>query len=270
MPLGCLISQGRLLAVESDDTELAFEFATTNLEKNLKNLSVAKSAGWKKLPNQSAFKTALIDGLMHISRSHKGLSRYRHRSPSLTAYHFSNSGTDPKIDIYALPSSVISFVITASEGQYQAAWGQIVAAAWQEEKPEAQEKEDTEPKLTRRNHFYEDIFGLPDTARRFIRTYFLRQPLGRIKKDIRSTYSLQRDADLISWYLTDLFLKRMMIVDKSRVDNIRALGDRLAAHIRSRDNKFLNELYNARDYRSFRLALLRAIRTYTGIRYLLN
>ncbi|MEP7287807.1 MAG: hypothetical protein ABI947_18790 [Chloroflexota bacterium] len=207
----------------------------------------------------------MITGLIEISRSHRGLARFIHRLPSLTAYHFSNSGTDPKIDIYPLPSSVVSFVATASEGQYQEAWRQIVKAAWQEDKPEAQEREDPEPKFTQRNYFYEDLFGLPDNACRFIRTYFLRQPLGRIKKDIRSTYSLQRDADMISWELTDLFLKRMMNVDKSRVDNIRKLGDKLAEHITARgDKRLLSGLYSARDYRAFRLTLLRTIRSYVG------
>ncbi len=265
MPLGCVISQGRLLAVESDDPELAFDFVRINLGNNRRNLEVAKSAGWKKLPNQTAFKTTLIDGLMRIRNLPKGHARFRRRLPSLTAYHFSNSGTDPKIDIYALPSSVVDFVMTASQGQYQEAWRQIVASAWQEDKPEAKEKEESEPKLTRRNYLYEDIFGLPDNARRFIRTYFLRQPMGRIKKDIRSTYSWQRESGLISWELTDLFLRRMMNVEKSRIDNIRALGDRLAEHIAARnDRRLLRELYSARDYRAFRLALLRAIRGYVG------
>src|SRR5581483_8306867 len=265
MPLGCVSSQGRLLAIESDDPELAFDFVRFNLENNRRNIAAAKSAGWKKLPNQTAFKTTLIDGLMRIRNLPKGHARFKRRLPSLTAYHFSNSGTDPKIDIYSLPSSVVDFVITASQGQYQAAWGQIVASAWQEDKSEAQEKEDAEPKLTRRNYLYEDIFGLPDNARHFIRTYFLRQPMGKIKKDVRSTYSLRREANLISWELTDLFLKRMMNVEKARIDNIRTLGDRLAEHIAARnDTRLLRELYGARDYRAFRLALLRAIRGYVG------
>ncbi len=265
MPLGCVISQGRLLAVESSDPELAFQFAKDNLEKNLRNISMAQSAGWKKLPNQTAFKTSLIDGLMRIRNLPKGIARFRRHPPSLTAYHFSNSGTDPKADIYTLPSSVVDFVITASVGKYQDAWSGIVGSAWQEDKPIEKEREDSEPKFTQRNHFYEDLFGLPDNARQFIRTYFLRQPMSRIKKDVRSNYSLRTQADLISWELTDLFLTRMMNVEKSRIDHIRALGDRLAAHIESSgDKRLLNELYNARDYRAFRLALLRAVRNYKG------
>ncbi len=265
MPLGCVISQGRLLAVESDDPDLVFAFVRNNLDNNRRNIAAAQSAGWKKLPNQSYFKTTLIKELIEVASLPRGLERYQRRSPSLTAYHFSNSGTDPKIDIYALPSAVVDFVITASRGMYQDAWLKITARAQQEDKPESEERKDSEPKFTQRNYVYEDLFGLPDNARSFIRTYFMRQPMSRIKKDVRSGYNLQRDADLISWELTDLFLKRMMNVEKSRVDHIRTLGDRLARHISERsDKRLLNELYNARDYRAFRLALLRAIKSYSG------
>lgn len=265
MPLGCVISQGRLLAVESDDPDLVFQFVRKNLDNNRRNIAAAQSAGWKKLPNQSYFKTTLIKELIEVASLPRGLERYQRRSPSLTAYHFSNSGTDPKIDIYALPSAVVDFVITASRGIYQDAWLKITARAQQEDKPESEERKDSEPKFTQRNYVYEDLFGLPDNARSFIRTYFMRQPMSRIKKDVRSGYNLQRDADLISWELTDLFLKRMMNVEKSRVDHIRTLGDRLARHISERsDKRLLNELYNARDYRAFRLALLRAIKSYSG------
>ncbi len=267
MPLGCLISQGRLLAVESDDPELAFAFAKENLESNRRNAAAARSAGWKKLPNQSYFRTALMNGLMDIWQFRRGIPRYAKRHPSLTAYHFSNSGTDPKIDIYALPSAVVDFVITASEGDYRDAWLKILARARQEDKSEAKEREDSEPKFTQRNYVYEDLFRLPDpdNARQFIRTYFLRVPLSRVKKDVRGTYSWKTDAALISWELTDLFLKRMMNVEKSRVDSIRALGDRLAAHISARgDKRLLGNLYNARDYRTLRLALVAAAKNYSG------
>ncbi len=266
MPLGCLISQGRLLAVDSDDADLVFEFVKRNYEHNRLNLSAAASAGWRKLPNQSSFKTALINQLVDISHLPNGQERFERRPPSLTAYHFSNSGTDPKIDIYALPSPAVSFVATASSGKYQQSWGQIVFLAWQGDPTDDQKQlEDPEPKLTRRNFLYEDLFDLPDEARRFLRTYFLRQPMKWLKKDVRAAYSLRDEADLLSWDLTDLFLKRMMNVEKSRIDQIRKLGDRLAEYISTRgDKRLLNDLYNVRDYRSFRLILLRAVKNYSG------
>ena len=264
MPLGCLISQGRLLAVESSDRELAFDFARDNLRNNRQYIATAQSAGWKKLPNQSYFRSALIKGLVQIWNSRRGRAEIT-TIPSLTAYHFSNSGTDPKIDIYPLPSAVVDFVVTASLGKFQAAWMRIVRSADQEDKPEAAERADSEPKFTQRNYVYEDLFGLPDNARQFIRTYLLRIPMSRVKKDVRGKYSWKTEADLISWDLTDLFLKRMMNVDKTRVDNIRTLGDKLAEHITARgDKRLLNNLYHARDYRTFRMELVRAVKDNTG------
>jgi len=265
MPLGCLISQGRLLAADSDDPELVFALVKRNLDNNRRYIAIAQQQGWKKLPNQSYFKTALIEGLLEVRNSLSGLDAVTPHIPSLTAFHFSNSGTDPKIDIYTLPSSAVEFVVIASRGAYQEAWNRIIAAAFQQDKSPQEERKTDEPKFSQRNYLYEDLFGLPDNARRFIRTYFLRQPLGQIKKDVRAGYSLQTQADMLSWELTALFLKRMMNVDKSRIEQIKSLGDRLASHIEAHDDRrLLSDLYHARDYRTFRLALLRAIKGYTG------
>jgi CRISPR-associated protein Cst1 len=256
MPLGCLISQGRLLAVESDDPELAFEFAQESFRTNLRHLTTAQQVGWKKLPNQSYFRSSLISRLVEI----KGRASGRDRAPSLTAYHFTNSGTEPKIDVYPLPSHVVDFVWQAGNGATAAAWDQMVARAWQSDKDEARELADEEPKLTRRNTLYEDLFRLPDDAERFLRVYFLRQPIKYIKNDVRGTYDLRREADLLSWPLTELFLRRMMNVEKERIANIRTMGDKLAEHIGSRnDRRLLRDLYAARDYRTLRLALVRAM-----------
>lgn len=256
MPLGCLISQGRLLAVESDTPELAFQFAHESLQSNLRHLTTAQQAGWEKLPNQSYFRSSLISRLVDI----KKLASGQDRAPSLTAYHLSNSGTDPKIDIYPLPSYVVDFVWRAGNGETAAAWNQIVARAWQSDKDEAQELADATPKLTRRNALYEDLFRLPDDAVHFLRAYFLREPIKYIKNDIRGTYNRHSEAELISWPLTDLFLRRMMNVEKERIENIRVMGDKLAEHIGSRnDRRLLRDLYAARDYRTLRLALVRAM-----------
>jgi len=258
MPLGCIISEGRLLAVSSDDHDLEFQFVSRHLAENLKNINKARQMEWKKLPNQKFFKTHLIEGLVEISVLPSANSKYQNRAASLTAYHFSNSGTDPKIDIYTLPSSMVDFVRIASKGKYQEAWQRIVRQAYQES------GSDEETKFIQRNHFYEDIFSLPDNARDFIRTYFLRQPLNKIKNDVRSTYSWQHETDLISWDLTDLFLRRVMNMEQSRIDNIRALGDRLADHIGIHGkNRLLENLYNARTYAQFRSWLVWAIHDYS-------
>ena len=264
MPLGCVISQGRLLAVESDDPKLAFGIARRNYEKNSAFLNLAAQGNMTGFPNISSFKTRLIDLLVGVLGELSG-GDYVYRIPSLTAYHFSNSGQDAKMDIYSLPSPVVAFVREADKGSRRAAWQAIVSRAWHEEKEEQEELQEERPKLTRRNFLYEDLFSLPQNGRAFLRTYILRQPLKALKNDVRGTYDLRRESDLVSWELTDLFLRRMMNMEKARVEKIRELGDSLAEYIRQHnDRRLLRALYNATRYQAFRLALLRTIAQQRG------
>ena len=156
------------------------------------------------------------------------------------------------------------FVRTASQ-EYAAAWREIIQRGRTEEKPEAEELAQKAPKLTQRNLVYEDIFDLPENARSFLRTYFLRVPLRRFKRDPRGDYSPFNDSDLISWNLTALFLKRIMNMQQHRIDQIRSLGDRLASYIQQQDDRrLLKALYLERQYWRFRAALLRAMYGYNG------
>lgn len=265
MPLGCIITQGALLAVESEDPALMFAFARANLENNRRLIHLANERAYEGFPNLSSYKTRLIDVLVQVQPSRQLTDDDRTISPSVTAYHFSNYGSNARIMLYTLPSPVVQFVRDASKGERGEAWRQIVSRAWHQDKSESEELEQKKPKLTRRNLLYEDLFSLPEDAQRFLRTYFLRQPLRAFKGDPRDGYEPFRESDLISWNLTALFLKGIMNMQKSRVDQIRNLGDRLADHIQdSGDRKLLRELYYTRAYWQFRAALLRAIRDYRG------
>jgi CRISPR-associated protein Cst1 len=262
LPLGCIITQGALLAIESESPALMFAFVRENLGKNQQLIHLASQNSYEKFPNLSAYKTRLIDVLVSAQKS-AALEAVDFRAPSLTAYHFSNNGTSARVTIYPLPASTLSFVWTASS-RYAPAWNQIVARAWAEEKPESEELQNATPKITRRNLIYEDLFDLPGNARTFLRTYFLRHPLKVFKRDPRAEYNPFNEADLISWDLTALFLKGMLNMDKRRIDNIRNLGDRLAEHIQTHnDRKLLRALYAERKYERFRMALLRAIKDNT-------
>ncbi|MBE2183850.1 MAG: type I-B CRISPR-associated protein Cas8b1/Cst1 [Anaerolineae bacterium] len=265
LPLGCVITQGALLAVESDDLALMFDFVKVNLETNRRFIHLANQNDYEKFPNLSSYKTRLMDVL--VSSFLQGESKQEtYRAPSLNAYHFSNNGTSARIAIYALPSSTLQFVRTASQGEYASAWRQIIQRGWIEEKPEAVELEEKAPKLTRRNFIYEDLFDLPEDARRFLRTYFLRHPLQKFKRgDPRNDYSPFTETDLISWNLTALFLKRILNMQENRINQIRNLGDRLAQYIQERDDRrLLKDIYFERQYWRFRAVLLRAMYGYTG------
>jgi CRISPR-associated protein Cst1 len=263
LPLGCIITQGALLAIDSESSALMFAFVRENLHKNHQFIHLASQNGYEKFPNLSSYKTRLIDVLVSAYQD-AVLEGDEFRSPSLTAYHFSNNGTSARVTIYPLPSSTVSFVWTASS-RYASAWNQIIARAWTQDKPESEELQNPTPKITRRNLIYEDLFDLPEDARTFLRTYFLRHPLKAFKRDPRAEYNVISEADLISWDLTALFLKGMLNMEKRRIDHIRDLGDRLAQHIQEEnDRKLLRTIYAESKYFKFRLALLRAMFNYKG------
>jgi CRISPR-associated protein Cst1 len=265
LPLGCIVTQGALLAVESDDIDLMFAFVKTNLAENLRYISLAKQNEYDKYPNLSAYKSRLITVLVDAMGAQQIKWNQQYRMPSLTAYHFSNNGTSARVNLYPLPSSTVQFMWEANKDQHKAVWQRIVALGWTQDKTESEELKSKTPKLTRRNFIYEDLFDLPENARSFLRTYFLRHPLQKFKRDPRAEYNLFSDADLISWDLTALFLRSMMNMEPNRVNQIRVLGDRLAAHIQDRDDRrLLKALYFERQYWRFRAALLRAMYGYTG------
>jgi len=134
-----------------------------------------------------------------------------------------------------------------------------VGQAW--EQPKLKKGEDEES-VQRRNFLYEDLFSLPQGARRFLRTYLLRRPLRSISgraggTDPRGNYNLGRDAELVSWDLTVLFLSEVMNMEKERIEAIRELGDRLADYT-ARDQRILGRIHSARKYGVLRELLLRA------------
>lgn len=264
LPLGCVITQGALLAVESDDRDLMFDFVKTNLAANRLFINLAHQNGYEKFPNMSSYKTRLIDVLVSSFRTSEGrLKDEDFRAPSLTAYHFSNNGTSARVTIYALPSSTVQFVWEASKDEHAAVWREIVRSGRTEDKPRDEELTQKAPKLTQRNLIYEDLFDLPENALAFLRTYFLRRPLRKFKRDPRGQYDTFAESNLLSWDLTALFLKRIMNMEKARIDQLRDLGDRLAAYIQQQDDrKLLRALYQERRYSVFRMALLRAINDY--------
>lgn len=267
LPLGCVITQGALLAVESDDRQLMFEFAKTNLETNRRFIHLANENGYEKFPNLSSYKTRLMDVLVKaLAASEARLDPDAYRAPSLNAYHFSNNGTSARVSIYALPSSTVQFVWDAGRGDHAVYWQRIVASGRTEQKSRDEELAQKSPKLTQRNLIYEDLFDLPENARDFLRTYFLRHALRKFKGDPRGEYNSFTEADLISWKLTALFLRRIMNMDIKRIDQLKFLGDQLAEYIVATDERrLLKALYNERRYSVFRLALLRAINKYALI-----
>ncbi|MBI2941463.1 MAG: type I-B CRISPR-associated protein Cas8b1/Cst1 [Chloroflexi bacterium] len=266
-PLGCAKCGGKLLAVHSDNSDLIYDFAREFLEENRRALSLAQQSGSNKMPEAKASaKTLLVETLLKVEQRRRDEAQDR-RPSSVTAYHLSNSGQsnpldarNPPLEIYHLPLELTDFLSQIVSPDYKAEWQKIEARAWQLPRPKKKAAdEQADDDRPRRNLLYEDLFRLPMNAPAFVRRYLLRIPVRtRFEDDPRRTYSLRGEANLVSWKLTELFMRKVMTMDKDRVQQIRDLGDRLANYVLQQDDKrffagFLDHRYN-----SFRTALLRA------------
>lgn len=261
-PMGCAKNAGRLLAVHSDNIEITLLFARKFLEQNRQAVQLAQQAGSSKLAEPHlALRTLIIDTL--LSAAQKQLDYRKDERPfSITAYHVSNSGQGPSLNIYHLPLQVISFLQVMMRAEYQSDWGKIVQRAWEIAPAKKSKKAEGMPFVPGKNYLYEDLFSLPDNARRFLRTYFLRLALKLAKVDPgdpRRDYSTKNEAEIVSWRITQEFLRRIMHMEQGRIEQIRQLGDQLAEYVSAQnDKRFFQEFFTQNRYEFFRSRLMKA------------
>lgn len=274
-PLGCAKVGGKLLAVHSTDAELMQDFASDFLDWNLRAISLAQRAGSTKMPEAgSSARTLLIKTLLRAEERRRAEAEDL-RPASVTAYHLTNSGqsdpldrNNPPLEIYHLPLQLTRFLATCQSPAYRNQWDSIANRAWwnpgrkksQRSKEQKAFGDKGEEDVRQRNALYEDLFRLPDNAGSFIRLYFLRIPIrsGRTD-DPRSGYSLRQESDLVSWKLTELFLREVVEMNKDRINAIRDLGERLASYVSSEnDKRFFGNFFAERNYEYFRNTLIKA------------
>jgi len=258
LPLGCAKVGGHLLAVHSNDPAILLHFAKAFLEANRKHLQTAEATGARKLPETGSHrpKTTLIRHLTDALRERQKAAEALGAPPTVTGYYFTNSGQGAELTIFPLPSEVSDFLQTALTPKYRDAWERLVSRAWQITK--ARRGKEAPP--PRYNRLYEDLFALPQDAPAFIRRYFLRRP-DRIwgKDDPARAYDTLQEAALVSWPLTQLFLRKVMLMDSERIQHIRTLGDALAEYIVAQnDRRFFRAFLTARRYDHLRMALIKA------------
>lgn len=262
LPLGCAKCSGKLLAVHSDNPDILLHFAERFLEENRVSIQLAQQAGSTKMPEtRYSHRTLLIDTLLKAEQMRRDMQQDE-QPFSITAYHLSNSGQGVGLDIYHLPLQVIGFLREMETAEYSREWHAIVSRAW-EVAPRKKGKPANDAGFElRRNWLYEDIFSLPGNARAFLRTYFLRQSLrfARAEQgDPRGTYTLQQETNLVSWKITEQFLRRILHMEKERIEQIRTMGDRLAGYVRSQnDRRFFRDFFTEQRYDYFRTALIKA------------
>ncbi len=258
LPLGALRCAGRALLVHADDPALTYYFARTHLERNRRLLHLQDLADDAKFPDAKQTKTRLVEELTswaaEESRQQSRAARGKRPPSSVSAYHLTNSGQGPDLDIYHLPAPLLGFLVDAEAEPYRAAWHRITGSAWR-----LNEKGDDT--ATYRNYLYEDLFALPQEWKRFVCTYFLRRAYRLAgKDDPRGGYDTKQELDLVNWPLTALFLEEIVGMEKQRVDAIRNFGDRLATYIAERNPGFWNDFNLAKSYRGLRARLIRANR----------
>lgn len=263
-PLGCAKCEGKLLAVHSDNPDLIVDFAREFLEYNRQAINLAQRSGSKKLVEAEATaKTLLIKTLLKLEHQRRDEAK-ENKPSSVTAFHLSNLGQSPYLEIYHLPLEITDFLSSVISAEYRSQWNAIVQRAWwlteskkTKKKQTFAEDERSEP---RRNVLFEDIFRLPETSHSFIRLYFLRLPdrYRSNKDDPRTTYSLKDDSQLVSWKITELFLRRVLNMDKEKIEKIKELGSRLALYVlEENDRQFFTSFFHHR-YDRFRSNLIKA------------
>lgn len=264
-PLGCTKCSGRVLLLHADDNSLTYEFATQSLQANQRYLDVAAKAD--KYTDSKHPQTQIITRLVNAEQERRDKERERRKRPcSVTAYHLTNYGTNADVTIYHLPLQITDFLAQATDAAYREAWNRLVRRGWEGDSSTVDAPERDElGQPARRNVLYEDLFALPQDARRFLRTYLLRMPdVQRTRKDDqRRTYVLAKELDLVSWPLTRLFLERIMNVDKERIDAIRTMADEIASYIHKENDQRLFRVFlwgknSMRDYHELRTRLINA------------
>lgn len=210
-PLGCAKCGIGLLAIHASDPALTFRIARRFWQQNQQAITQAQLAGETKLPvAPRSLKTLLIETLLDVQRE----AQAEEQPPSITAYNFTN-GQTAGCDVYYLPLEIMGFLQAVHNPTHRAAWQQLVDRWWDQPKG----KRGLPPPPPRHNRLYEDLFQLPAEAAAFIRTYLIAV------------------SHPVAWSLIQLFLRKVVGMERERIQQIEQLGDGLAGYVRQQGGK---------------------------------
>jgi CRISPR-associated protein Cst1 len=241
MPFGCrkcgnYLAIHQLCSVGQTPTfmqRIAGQFLRDNRE--FLTLSAAESSGakWPAFGAKSNKNTRYVEALLSVQMEANKSSRIPHH---VTGYYFTNYGPGPDVELVYLDSAIIDFVDEARLDQGDT-WNTLVHAAWEHPKPKkGQENPDD---MVARNGLYEDLFKLPQEARRFL-------------------YRRLRPTTIRSWSLIELFLRKVMQMEQERINTYRKLGDQLTKYMDEFEGDALGFYYKvsrSESYDKFRLVL---------------
>lgn len=259
LPLGCAKCGGKLLIVHSDNSEIMLHYAREFLRVNRRDAQLAQEADSKEMPGREyTQRTLLLTTLLDAKQFQRDATEEGQHF-SITAYHLSNSGQGPGLNIYHLPFQAIDFLREMGKAEYSQTWNAIVGRAWERESTKKKKKSSDKASPPQRNWLYEDLFDLPSSATRFIRTYFLRAALryAHGENDPRINYAVKTEIDLVSWSITATFLRRILNMEKQRIEQIRSMGDKLATYVKEQNDRYFFTNFRVQKYQVFRTLFLR-------------
>jgi len=240
IPLGCMIVEGKLLAIFSDDPVITRRLVHDAVKTNRGHLQMT---GLEKMPGRRFHRTRMVEALADMQTRGE---RYQavYGKAAITGYLFSNSGQSASIAMLEVSSDVLAFLrLIPTQGEdIWRAWNVAVTRAWQD--PKKKPKEIDEDKSSdRRNTLYDDLFNLPDAAPSILRRYILPTK---------------------SWALIKFYMQRLMDMDAKTIELLQTLGDHFAEYIRREDKGFLFKFMREQNQTRWRQSLIEA--SYTRYR----
>jgi hypothetical protein len=300
LPMAARRAEGRLLAVHADDPALTLRFARLYLEDNRRLLWLAlpterapvhpgydrELAAWDstkkryKMADVKGPRSLVIADLAGVAMAALP-SDLRPRPSALTAYLLSNSGQGPSLEIFGIPSGVVSFVQRARGAGTSEAWKAVAERFRPVNAPGGDELEAAEGQRGKkggkaapnavagrpgwsRNPAFEDLCAIFDsgfTDQHAAAAWLRRYILGRIQRQKTVVYEATRSR---AWTLADLFLQEVMGMDKGEIDAIRLFADKLAGWIDSKNDRKLHHALAFERPRELRGQLLRIQRESTN------
>lgn len=263
LPLASRRAEGKLLAVHADDHALTLQFARLYLSDNRRLLALplpTERAAFhpefeRELPSWDAGKkhykfadakgprSLVVADLTEIAD--KALPNDSRPHPiALNAYLLSNSGQGPSLEIFDVPSGLVSFIARASGARTQQAWKAVQrkfypireAADGGGKRRGKAEPIEGRPGWTR-NPAFEELCAIFDggfTDRALAARWLRQHVLGRIERGPKTFFN---DTKARSWALAHLFLEEVMGMKPGRIEAIRAFADKVAGWIHGKNDR---------------------------------
>lgn len=265
LPLASRRAEGKLLAVHADDPALTLQFARLYLNDNRRLLAMPlptekavfhpdferEQPSWDTAKKHYKFADAkgprsLVVADLTAIAGEAFPNDVRPHPVAVNAYLLSNSGQGPSLDLFDVPSGLVSFIARASGARTQQAWKAVQRRFYpvrEAAEGGARGRSKAEPIEGRpgwtRNQAFEDLCAIFDagfTDRGLAARWLRQHVLGRIERGPNTFFN---DTKARSWALAHLFLEEVMGMKPGRIEAIRAFADKLAGWIHGKNDRRL-------------------------------